>query len=92
MSLGPIGWLGVYFGRIALSPSDSGDQLALFLLGEAEAIGWGPPRSIPASLIHSSSPDILSHFLSRGELPDGQIFGSWGKEWKLKLKVGHVHR
>lgn len=74
---GPHGWPGAYFGRIALSPSD-GDQLTLFLLGEAQVPGWGPHTQslLPDSFQLSG---ILSHFLPRGELRVWQIPGSWGR-------------
>lgn len=60
--LGHIGWPGVYFGRIALSPSDSGGQAHTLPAGRGPGHWVGAPGSIPASLIHSSSPGVLSHF------------------------------
>lgn len=52
----------------------------------------GAPHSVPASLIHSSSPGGLSHLLSRRELPVWQIPGSRGEEWELEPRVGPGHR
>lgn len=75
--LGPTGWPGAYFGRIALSPSDSGDQHTLFLLGEAGHLGGGLTLNpcFPDSFRLSWCPESLSFQGRAASLANPWILG-----------------